>query len=1386
MAELSVGHVVTLTDGRPATVRFVGTTHFAAGDWIGVELDDCTGKNDGAVQGERYFECEPGFGMFIRPSAVAAIIEQPVRETKPPSKGNTNAAQASRARAQTGSTANSITMKRPGALPTTNVKRHSASAASTSPTSKSASQRTSTRVRTGPGAPLTMFIADIGQVQSPIKSPNKSTPTPAVPLSSTRGSISGPSSRPSTVASRSRPPSGARTSMPPPSAPSSAPRQSRPSISGPSSKATRPSLQSGTATAPGHFKRPALRPTASNKSSNETEVGTSGETEDPEIDLDVDDAEVDENEGSSRRLPEKTPGSARPAAGRPSLTSSSQRPAQNNSAPAGRDLDEIKMKLKVMEKKRAEDREKMKTLERLQSERDKFEAIIQKLQAKYQPQQLEIGDLRKKLKETEAKLEEVERLQAENDSILEMAALDREMAEETADAFRHECELLRARVEELQLELDILKEENEELGQTMSPEERSSHGWLQMEKTNERLREALIRLRDMTQQQESDLKDQIKELEQDLEDYATIKSQYESTKEKLLVSEDNVEDLKQQLETALGAEEMIEELADKNMRYQEEINELKAAIDDLEALKEVNDELEYNHIETEKQLQEEIDYREGLFNDQCRKISQQDEVIEDLEYTLVRFRELVSTLQGDLEDMRASQQISEAEANDLTTRSRAMIDLNMKLQASISKTQTKTIDIELARMSAEEDIQHLSIVKLYLPEYYEGERDSILALLRFKRVTFKASLIMNTIRENISEQASIATSPDDVFVAYDVFEKLLYISGLCDRFVTYITSCPTESFDSIRGALFEMEPVERTLNFWIEGLKKNEVNLRKCAIELQRSIALVSHLAETLLPDSLEAFADELCMRSSLTQSYMDHAASCMARLKSLLQSEIKIPEEGGDEECTFLLNKMDGFVSQARGLKVALGKVHRALEDLRLRSLSLSQDVAGPFKSTEEAARDLSALARQLGENIAQLIGEEARTEALTVAEALTTMSETSASYALPSETGSESKDTMSLLYSRLRSLTGSLEELDAVSSDLSITTEFERRPSPWIARAAELKSNKTISPDVDEEIRRLKNEIHEASTSLGVKDKTIEEQALRVELVESRMREANKKASMVKDLESKIEQLQAKGAELEGLLGQQRKDMQALEAEREDLKTRLERVKRLSGTTGVSTTTDGVVIDNSISLAAMRENEALRAEVESLQAAVRFLREENRRANMLDPYSVRRAAEMHSWLDVPLTKSFPTPQQDKAQQTASESKDVFAHLLKLTKDTSICDLKSTMSQDSGNRVGWRPSKAKLRYQVLQQREHYERWAEWKDDIVRHEREQDRLVATKKERVSRERSQRHVPRTLMHGEFLKGPGHAVMGTAWQMLGMDQHSRKPVEHPVEPSVAPSF
>ncbi|CAD7971280.1 unnamed protein product [Amoebophrya sp. A25] len=57
--------------GRRGTIKFVGTVKGAPGTWIGVELDEPQGMNDGSRDGEKYFECRgEKYGCFSRPENV--------------------------------------------------------------------------------------------------------------------------------------------------------------------------------------------------------------------------------------------------------------------------------------------------------------------------------------------------------------------------------------------------------------------------------------------------------------------------------------------------------------------------------------------------------------------------------------------------------------------------------------------------------------------------------------------------------------------------------------------------------------------------------------------------------------------------------------------------------------------------------------------------------------------------------------------------------------------------------------------------------------------------------------------------------------------------------------------------------------------------------------------------------------------------------------------------------------------------------------------------------------------------------------------------------------------------------------------------------------------
>ncbi|KAF2789586.1 hypothetical protein K505DRAFT_312868 [Melanomma pulvis-pyrius CBS 109.77] len=62
------------TDARRGTISYVGLVPEipGLGSWIGITLDEPTGKNDGSVKGKKYFECGKNYGVFVKPERCEA------------------------------------------------------------------------------------------------------------------------------------------------------------------------------------------------------------------------------------------------------------------------------------------------------------------------------------------------------------------------------------------------------------------------------------------------------------------------------------------------------------------------------------------------------------------------------------------------------------------------------------------------------------------------------------------------------------------------------------------------------------------------------------------------------------------------------------------------------------------------------------------------------------------------------------------------------------------------------------------------------------------------------------------------------------------------------------------------------------------------------------------------------------------------------------------------------------------------------------------------------------------------------------------------------------------------------------------------------------------
>ncbi|KAI3320635.1 dynein associated protein-domain-containing protein [Xylariaceae sp. AK1471] len=1269
MSEIVVGQYIRLSDGRNAFVRFIGQTHFAVGDWVGVELEDGLGKNDGSVQGERYFDCSPSKGMFVRPTTVTVL--QPAR---PPSKATAPIRRGSRP-----STVAPGAAGRPTSINDPSLgRRMSLNAPSPSPV---------------PRASRPSSIA-----RSPTKSPTKQLATaPSSTATSRTGTPS--NTRAPVVGAKTRPSIGVRTSMGPPALPSAGARRQT-SISSTTtariaSGVTRP-IGGRVSTAPGQrLTRPASGRVLSGESVSGNEAGdrsgissplrSDGEQTSSPVRYRTKALEKLTSGGASSVSSSKPPTSA--ASARTPATANSTRTGASNAL--SRENEDLKTKLKVLERKRAEDRDRLKEMERLQEQRDKFEAINKKIESKFQTTVQENVALRKQMKEAEDSLEQIEALQAEHDSVMELATLDREMAEETAEVLKVELEALKQKAEELELEVEILREENTEFSQGMSPEERASTGWLQMERNNERLREALIRFRDITQEQDEENKAQIKSLEKDLEEYEAVKEQYQIAKEKVLELELRAEDLRQQLDDNLGAENMIEQLSYEKLQQYEQIQELKAVVEDLEALKEINDELEVNHVQNEREMQEELDFKDNIISEQARRAAEKEDTIGDLEYTLSRFRELVTNLQSDLEDMRASHAVNEAESEQLNSNARLMMDLNQKLQISATKTQIKTIDLELQRMGAQEAQQHLDIVKLFLPESYSADRDSVLALLRFTRLSFKATLLHGFIKERVSQ--AHPGHEDDVFASCDVLDRLTWVTSMCDRFVNAISHCSLEEFAKYQAALYELEPVERALNNWIEGLKRDELKEKQCADELQRTVALMTHLGEVHISEGLESFADEMQMKTILMQSHLDSAATAFGVTKEMVQR--MVPANGDEDELAqHFVRRADAVVSQTRSAKVIVSKAVRSLEDLRARSLALTPETSEAFDQCESASRELGEMARSIGLDLHKLLAVEGRNEPFTYPEVQSTVHRT-----VMTVFSSAESDLFSAYLSKVRTLTNQVTDLAAVCNDLSQTQEFERSPAPWTLRAQELKALKIIPVDAEEELRQLKEHYNQSRREIALRDENLSTATLRIETLEARMRDANTKASRISDLEAQIVDAQKQVESLRKDIEQQDREAKTLEADRDKWK----KIAGDSRAYGDAADTAGAKAGQERAVATAREMDALNNEIAGLQAAVRYLREDNRRARLVEQ-------SKYDWLADPLKQPTPIAEQRKALVVA-EGKDVLAELLDMATSAKVYDL-SALPKD---KMAWRPAKVTPQYHAARQAEDFAAWKSWQSSVV-------------------------------------------------------------------------
>ena len=968
----------------------------------------------------------------------------------------------------------------------------------------------------------------------------------------------------------------------------------------------------------------------------------------------------------------------------------------------------LETKVRTLQKQRQEDHTQLQNVQDVQAKATRYEGIIQTLQKKLKTNQQDMQELKSRYEDAETRAAQVPDRSGEQDSALELATLDKEMAEERAEIFESELEALKLKHEELELESEILREENRELVSVMSPEEKASAGWLQMERETERLRQALILLRDVSQQNEADLRNEIKEFQESVDELEQAANKYEETAAKLHKSEETSHHLREQLEAAEANDEILESLSAERDHSRNMIENLKRQIQDLEEHIQVADELESFHVEEEKRLHYQLDESEAFLHDKHRQGGEQEKIIEDLEYTFTKFRDVVQGLQSDIDELRRTREISELEANEMSSKSRAMMDLNLKLQNSAAKTQMKAIDVELGKMRAQQANLHLEIVQLFIPEAFEPDRKPILALLCFKRIRSKAQLCRTILTERLRDRADLHENPMAIFA---IVERIHFIANLCDRFVEFMSTCSTDSFMKYAGAPFELDPVEQAMNSWVEALRRDEI-AHEGSEHLYRMADILVDMSEKLLTESLENKAMQLIASISMVENYSDNVASETQVLSRAVQARLGSAKDDNEDSLLFE-RKLDQIGIKARTVKYMSGKVTTALMDLRDRSMCLGESLWTILADAESCAEALSQSMRNMGEMVLNELNKIETEEPPSYSKLVQLlMSSASGTTQTDDSRTVPSPDVFEALLEQLQILQSRIDDLNTKSADLSSAVEFEKQSAPWIVRAREVKAQKAMSHDLQEEVGRLKLKIQEQMMRIGEKDKELEEQQVKVELLESRAKETKVKDDGVKEMKDEISKLRSENMAATENLQQLKAEYQTLLESRESQKLELEAVKQKGAPDG-----QGLPLgraDESATLRLKAEADQLRMELISLQAAVRFLKAENRQLRIPVGDLVRSAVQ-HSWLDPGHLQA--ASRDDRTQQLRAESKDAFTQLIQMAKTARPVRVTASSvnkHEENEQTTTWRSRSETTLYKVLQQKEELERWNEVKNDLVK------------------------------------------------------------------------
>uniref|UniRef100_A0A8C5HAH0 Dynactin subunit 1 n=1 Tax=Gouania willdenowi TaxID=441366 RepID=A0A8C5HAH0_GOUWI len=878
-----------------------------------------------------------------------------------------------------------------------------------------------------------------------------------------------------------------------------------------------------------------------------------------------------------------------------------------------------KEKLETLKMKRTEDKAKVKELEKHKIQLEQLQEWRTKMQEQQAELQKQLKDSKREAKEAlEAKERYVEEMSDTADAI-EMATLDKEMAEERAESLQLEVDSLKEKVDELTMDLEILKHEIEEKG---SDGAASSYHVKQLEEQNSRLKEALVRMRDLSASEKQEHLKLQKQMEKKNGELDSLRSQKEKLQEEMTAAEKTIDELKEQVDAALGAEEMVETLTERSLDLEEKVRELRETVIDLEAINEMNDELQENARETELELREMLDLGASQVREAEKRVEAAQETVADYQQTIKKYRELTAHLQEVNRELTSQQ---EASAELQQQAPAEMFDFKIKFAET--KAYAKAIEMELRKMEVSQANRHVSLLTAFMPESFlrhGGDHDCILVLLLMPRLICKAELISKQAQEKFElneacvQRAGLKGAVgEQLSFAAGLVYSLSLLQATLHKYEHALAQCGVDVYKKVGSLYPEMSVHERSLDFLIDLLHKDQLDETVNVEPLTKAIKYYQQLYSIHLMEQDEDCTVQLADHIRFTQSALDCMAVEVGRLRAFLHA--------GQEKADLavLLKDLETSCSDIRQF---CKKIRRRMPGTDAPGIPLAlrfgQHVCDTLSDCRKHLTWVVAVLQEVAAAGAQMVSPLGEQEGLSAVKL-----EDVAFKAGEQIYGSQGTNPYDCLRQSCCIVIATMNKMATAMQEGEYDSEKPqgKNPPPVEVRAAALRAEITDAEGLGLKLEDRETVIKELKKSLKIKGEELSEANVRLSLLEKKLDSSSKDADeRVEKIQTRLDEAQTllkkKEKEFEETMDALQADIDQLESEKSELKLRMNSQSKLGGdglrgSSGVASIVTGMaggeptIMSGSTSGLQVIDSPLLTQQIDAQRLCIKRLKNENNR---------------------------------------------------------------------------------------------------------------------------------------------------------------------------------